>query len=171
MKKLAGRITSIMLIVAFSITANAQTGLKLGHIDSQKLLKMMPGKDTIDAKLRAYEEELNNTIQTMYAEYQNKIATYQENVNAWSELLKSTKEKEIADLEKRISEFQQNVEYDFQAKRAELYQPLLNKAETAIKEVAEENGYTYILDSSMGTLLYFENGDDVMSLVKIKLGL
>ncbi len=160
-----------MLIVALSITASAQTTLKLGHVDSQKLLSMMPGKDTIDTQLRTYEKELNQTIQDMYAEYQNKIANYQENVNAWSELLKSTKEKEIADLEKRITDFQQNVEYDFQAKRAELYQPLLDKAEKAIKEVAQENGYTYILDSSVGTLLYFENGDDIMSLVKSKLGL
>jgi outer membrane protein len=41
----------------------------------------------------------------------------------------------------------------------------------SVEEVAKENGYKYVIDSSQGTLLYSEPADDVMPLVKKKLGL
>jgi len=88
-----------------------------------------------------------------------------------SDIIKQTKEREIADLETRITEFQQGAETDFANKQQELYDPLITKARDAINAVAEANGFTYILDVSMGTVLYFEAGEDVLPLVKVKLGL
>ena len=38
-------------------------------------------------------------------------------------------------------------------------------------EVAEEGKYTYIFDKSMGTLLYAEDSENIISKVKKKLGL
>ena len=45
------------------------------------------------------------------------------------------------------------------------------KARNAINEVAEEGKYTYIFDKSMGTLLYAEESENIISKVKKKLGL
>ena len=39
-----------------------------------------------------------------------------------------------------------------------------------LRDVAKENGYTYIFDSAVGVTLY-EGGDDILPLVKKKLGL
>ena len=48
----------------------------------------------------------------------------------------------------------------------------LNKiTKEAIKQVARDGGYAYIFDTSMGATLYDEGGDDIMPLVKKKLGL
>lgn len=168
------KLINLLVILAFLVSAatlNAQTNAKLGYIDSQKLIELMPGKDTVDAQLKNYKAELESTIQTMLLEYQNKIRDYQDNVATMSEIIKKTKETEITDLEQRINEFQQNADYDFQSKQAELYSPLLERAKNAIQAVADENGYTYIFDSSVGILLYFERGEDIMPLVKSKLGL
>jgi outer membrane protein len=88
-----------------------------------------------------------------------------------SDIIRQTKEKEITDLEQRIQTFQQNAELDFQNKQAELYNPLIEKAKTAISEVAEENGYTYIFDAGVGILLYYEKGDNILPMVRAKLGL
>ncbi len=170
MKKLIKPIALLALFVT-TLTVSAQTNAKFGYIDSQKLINMMPGKDTVDLQLRNYQKELENTIESMLTEYQNKIANYQANVESMSAIIKKTKEQEIQQLEQRIQDFQQNADADFQARQSELYNPLLEKAKKAIEDVAEENGYTYIFDSSIGFLLYYEKGDNVMSLVKKKLGL
>jgi outer membrane protein len=50
-------------------------------------------------------------------------------------------------------------------------EPMIEKANQAIEDVAKENGYTYILDTSAGTVLYFPESDDILPLVKTKLGL
>ena len=170
MKKLAYLIL-VVVIFASAFNLTAQTNAKLGYINSQELIGMMPARDSIDKKLQDYKAELENTIQTMMMEYQTKIQDYQANVASYSEIIKKTKEKDITDLESRITEFQQSADYDFQLKQQELYAPLLEKAKNAIESVADENGYTYIFDISMGTLLYFEKGDNIMPQVKTKLGL
>ncbi len=56
-------------------------------------------------------------------------------------------------------------------KKEEIYSPVLKQAEEAIKSVAKENGYSYILDTSAGAVLYSQDSDNIAPLVKKKLGL
>ncbi len=170
MKKLL-KIFIVLVFVAGYSTLNAQTNAKFGYINSNELFELMPGRDTIETQLREYKATLESTIQAMMLEYQNKIQEYQVNVATMSDIIKQTKEKEITDLEARIQAFQQTADQDFSNKQAELFNPLLEKAKKAIKEVAEENGYTYIFDAGVGVLLYFEKGDNVLPLVKKNLGI
>ncbi len=165
------KIFIVLVFVAGYSTLNAQTNAKFGYINSNELFELMPGRDTIEAQLREYKTTLENTIQAMLQEYQNKIQEYQVNVATMSDIIKQTKEKEITDLEARIQAFQQTADQDFTNKQAELFNPLLEKAKKALKEVAEENGYTYIFDAGVGVLLYFEKGDNVLPLVKKNLGI
>lgn len=170
MKKIA-RTLFVMAFALVTVASTAQTNAKLGYIDSNELLEMMPGKDSIQQVLLAYGKTLETQLQAMYQEYQNKLADYQANVNTMSTIIKQTKEKELGDLETRIQDFQQQADQDLQNKQVELVEPLINKARKAIEEVGREHGYTYIFDAGVGTLLYFEKGDNVMPLVKQKLGL
>ncbi len=170
MKKL---LVSALILSFIMMTGSmfAQVNAKLGYVDSNKLLEMMPGKDSIQKTLKAYSASLQNQLQTMYMEYQNKLTDYQNNSKTMSDIIRQTKEKELADMETRIQDFQQKADSDLQAKQTELLQPLLDKAKKAIEDVAKENGYTYIFDAGVGVLLYYEKGDNILPLVKTKLGL
>ena len=88
-----------------------------------------------------------------------------------SDALKDAKVKEIQDLQKRIEEFQQKAGDDFEKKRGELYDPILKKAEDAVKAVAKEKGYAYVFDTTQPGLVYFDGGINIMAEVKTKLGL
>lgn len=170
MKNILKAVLFVALITAAPY-AWSQANLKIGYIDSQALIELMPEKQTVETTLMAYQRSLEEQIQAMYTEYQNKVADYTNNVDGMSAIIKQTKEREIADLETRITDFQQSAEGDFTQKQAELYDPLITKAKDAINAVASENGFTYILDISMGVVLYYEGGEDVLPLVKAKLGL
>ena len=82
-----------------------------------------------------------------------------------------SKLKELQDLENRIKIFDEQAQEDLQSKQEELLKPLIDKAKAAIAEVAKENGYTYVFDTSVGALLYFELSDDIIELVKKKLNI
>ena len=56
-------------------------------------------------------------------------------------------------------------------KRKTLYQPLLDKVNKAIGEVAKEQGYTYVVDVTSGSLLYADEKNDLQNAVRQKLGL
>ncbi|MBI9035123.1 MAG: OmpH family outer membrane protein [Bacteroidales bacterium] len=164
------KLFAFIAIITMAGSVNAQN-TKIGHINSSELLSVMPGKDTVEAKLQEYEASLKSQVQSMYVEYQNKVQEYQANVSTFSELIRKTKEEEIGGLEQRIMAFEQNMQQDFQMKRAELFNPLLEKAQDAINIVAKENGFTYVMDSGTGSVIYFDGGIDILPLVKKKLGI
>lgn len=167
MKKTILAVAAI-LICSFA-SVNAQ--IKLGHVNSTALLQAMPETKNADSVLTKFGKSLEDQLKTMSAEYDKKVADYKEKESSMSEPIKATMVKDITDLEDRIREFQQSAQDNIQKKKEELYQPIIKKADDAIKSVAKDKGYTYIFDSGVGVLLYASDSDDIMSLVKTKLGL
>lgn len=159
----------VILIAGFSFNAQAQTA-KIGHINFQELLSIMPGQDSINKALEDYVGGLESQIQAMQAELEAKYADYQASQATMSEIIRQTKEKEIMDLQQRLEAFNQQAQYEVQNKQMELSEPLITKAKKAIETVAKENGFTYIINANDQVLLY-KNGTNIMSLVKSKLGL
>ena len=168
-KLLTVLLVAVGILMAYPVIS--QTNAKLGYIDSNELLDAMPEKDSIQQTLIQYGKALEDQLQAMYLEYQTKLNDYQVNAASMSDIIRQTKEKELADMENRIQEFQQQADTDLQNKQMELLDPVLKKVRQAIQDVARENNYTYIFDAGVGTLLYFEKGDNILPLVKVKLGL
>lgn len=165
------KVLAIVVLVAVSTTLSAQKATKIGHIDFGKLLEQMPGQDTVKVVMEKYVQDLQAQLQTMQSELELKATDYQKNVATMSSIIKATKEKEITDLQGRIEAFQQVAQQDIQGKQTELITPFVNKAKQAIKEVAKEGGYSYIMNAVEDLILYTEGGEDVMPQVKKKLGI
>ena len=168
MKKLA---ISLLIVIASIGSINAQTKNKFGHINSQELLELMPEKTEADNKLEEFGKQLQKQLQTMMTERESKVADYMENEATMSEIIAQTKAEEIQMLDQRIQSFQQTAQQSLAKKEGEVYQPILDKARQAIQDVAKENGFTYIFDVSAGSLLYQPESDNILSLVKTKLGI
>lgn len=167
-------ILKIFIVLAIAVSAmqvSAQKSQKIGHINFAELYELMPGQDSIRTAFTAYQEQLQQQFQAMQTEYETKLNEYQTNMATMSNIIKQTKEKEIVDLQRRIQEFQQTAQEDLQAKEVELTAPVIEKARNAVKEVAKENGYSFVLNSTEGLVLYTEPADDLMPLVKKKLNL
>lgn len=160
----------VILVAGFSMNVQAQAGQKIGHVDFQELMSIMPGQDSINKALESYVGGLEAQLQAMQSEYESKINAYQANQATMSEIIRQTKEKEIVDLQQRIEAFNQQAQYEIQNKQVELSQPLIKKAQRAIESVAKENGFTYIINGNEQILLY-KSGTDILPMVKKKLGL
>jgi outer membrane protein len=165
------KLIVVMLVVAMSTTVFGQKAVKIGHINSNELLSEMPERTKIQSELEKYANDLRSTLDAMRKEYETKIQEFQAKQDVMTEVIKNSKIKEITDLEKRITEFQQTAEADLQKKEQDLLQPVIDKAKEAINTVAKEGSFTYILDSSVGVVLYSVDSDDILPLVKKKLGL
>lgn len=159
------------MVMTMSITMFAQKAPKIGHINSNDLLTAMPERATVQKELEEHADQLRTTLDAMRKEYETKVAAFQSKQDVMTDIIKQTKIKEITDLEKRITEFQQTAETDLQKKEQSLLQPIIDKAKEAITAIAKENGYTYILDSSVGVVLYSVETDDILPLVKKKLAI
>ena len=165
-------VVLLAFCVSLTVSLNAQTKLKLGHMNSGEIMKIMPGIDTIQTNLMNFQNQLKAEYEQMMMEYQKKREDFETKGGTMSQSVYQIKAQEIRDLEARITEFAKSAEEDVQDRYTELLQPFQERLLNAINDIAKEHGYTYIFDSTQGgALLYSENSDDISHLVKKKLGI
>lgn len=170
MKKILS-LSLLFLILFGSASLSAQTEAKLGHINTNELLRMMPGREQAQADLERYAQELEQTFTAMQNEFQTKYQEYIANQETYSQLVRQSKERELQSLNERIMEFQEMAQQDIMEQEERLLNPIIEQAREAIQQVGREHGYTYIFDSSGGSMVFWENGEDLMPLVREELGL
>ena len=153
------------------LPAIAQKAPKIGHINSAELLGLMPERKTAAAKMDSITKQAEKYLQEMMTEYRAEQEKFQAQGPSMSELVKKDAEEKINGLATRIQTFQQQAQESLQADESKLIEPIITKAKKAIEQVAKENGYTYVLDTSVGAVLYWEESDNLIALVKKKLQL
>lgn len=170
MKKLLGFSLALLLTFVLMASSAVHAQNKFGHINTDELLRQMPGRDSALVELENYARKLESQFVTMQNEFQQK---YQEFLadSSESELIKQSRQRELQSLQERILDFQESAQEDLMRKEENLLRPIIEEARNAIEKVAKDHNYSYVFDTSTGILLYSEPGDNLMSLVKKELGL
>lgn len=167
MKKLA----IIALLALSALNVNAQVKAKYGWINSSELLDIMPERKkaavSIDSMVKAEE----SIIKILNDDYESKLKKLNTEAAKMTPDQLARAKDELAKIEDAIYMQTQGARDKVQKKEQELLNPLLDKVSTAIKDVAKENGYTYVFDISLGQVLVYPDGDNMIKLVKKKLGL
>lgn len=163
------RFAAIILLVVVSASVNAQT-LKFGHIDLQALIQVMPERTTAETEFTKFQNELGDVYDELQKDYETKMTEFESLGVDVSEVRRNEKVKDIQNITQRIQDFQQNSQVQLQQKQTELMQPIYDKAEAAIEEVAKEQGLIYVFEAN--SVLYKSNqSTDILPLVKQKLGI
>ncbi len=164
------RIISFTVVLLLSCSVLFGQKYKLGHVNTQEIMTAMPESDSAKMRMEKNRKELESQLEQMQVELNKKYENYLENQDNYSKLVRQTKETELQELNQRIQQFQISAEQDLQQQRTSLFEPIYNKMNEAISKVGQENGYTYIFDTSTGGVAYSaEDADDLTSLVKKEL--
>jgi outer membrane protein len=144
-------------VIFFSI-AVSHAQIKIGYVDSQKILAQY--QEAVDAQNQL--EQIRNQYQ---AEYETKVQEYQalaQEIDSQSLLLSEEKKKEkLRELQVKATEIDQykyeklNPEGgEFYRKNQELFKPIIDKINNVINKVGTEEEYDIILDASSGAILH-----------------
>ena len=160
----------LTFLLAYQAPSFAQ---KFGYLNSQALLSELPEVKQADANLQALQAQLEKKGQQMVAELENKYKDLQRKEQSGEISPKALEEeaKKLKEQEAELGKYEQEMQKQLLAKRQETLQPILDKVNNIIKQVATENQFTYIFDSSAGILLYAQESMDGTALVKTKLGI
>lgn len=163
------RIFLLLAAIVCTFTLEAQQ-TKIAYINSQELLESMPEAIAANDKLVAYAREFDSLYQGYVMEYQKLVNDIQGNPNL-SEFAREAKIQDAVQLEQRIQLFEGDMQTKLDAKKSELFDPIIKSATETVKLVAKENGYTHVIDNSLGVLIMAPEGDDILPLVKKKLNI
>ncbi len=167
------QLAVLTLAVGMMMSFGAAAQQKIGHINADELLQMMPETKAAQTQLETYGKQLEKEMEEMENELDAKYKSFVDNQAVLTTLAKQSKQQELQQLQQRIQEYGQNAQRDLQNKQVELLTPIIEKATKAVQDVAKENGYAYILDSSQSKAVIIADNDatDIMKLVKKKLGI
>ena len=154
-------------IIMGVIGASAQN--KIGYISTDELVGNMPEAQKIDIDLKDYQASLAQQGQDMMQELSRKDSLFVRDSAKLSASMKEIKRNELVSLYQQVQGWNQQAQELYQQKAQEKIAPLRNKALEAIRQVAKENGITYVLD--MNSVIVAPPGDDILPLVKKKLGI
>ena len=159
----------LLITVVFSVfSANAQT--KIGTIDAEYIVSVLPEMTQVETDLKAYSEDLQSNLDSTITQYETLVTDYQKNNATFAEEDKREKETEIIALENEIKGFRQKASVMMQMKRNELTKPLYEKVNNAMLKVVQEEGYTQILHAGGASLAFSATRYDITDEVLTKLG-
>lgn len=165
------KLIVLLALGFFMQTTGFAQELKFGHINFQQLLSQMPERKEAEKQYQKEAQSIRSELETMQVEYNNKYENFMNQRDTLSEFIQQSRMEEIQNLEQRISQYQQTAQQRLQQTQQQLMQPVVEKANKAIQEVGEENGFIYIFDT--GGLRYYSKTQSVntMPMVKKKLGI
>lgn len=165
MKNFKTLLAAVVLTLGMSSFAQAQ---KVAHINFEEIVSKMPETLKLQADLeklgKTYGEEITNAQKALKA----KIDKYTAEEVSQTAAQNEARIKEVQADQGKIQQLQQVAQQELQQKEKAALEPIIEKAQEAIKAIAKTKGIVYVLDSKA---LIVSEGEDLGAAVKTKLGI
>jgi outer membrane protein len=154
---------------------------KIGYANIDAVLAMMPETKSMQQELQTYEQKLveelqtrRQYLQTLYGEYQEMVAPFQNGASqptADQQTQIEEKQQEVLKVEEALKERQEQAQQKVMNKRQEKMAPIIERIQDQIDIIAAEEDYDYIFNavdgSGVSIILHAPESDNLtMQLLK-----
>ncbi|WP_455592444.1 OmpH family outer membrane protein [Bacteroides sp.] len=161
----------IILLFAAGMTAHAQ---KFALIDTEYILKNIPAYERANEQLTQASKQWQGEVEKVAKEAQTMFKDYQAASAKLTAAQKTQKEDEIVEKEKAAAELRRQYfgpEGELAKKRDALISPIQDQIYNAVKAIAEQNGYSVVVDrASASSIIFASPRIDISNEVLAKLG-
>jgi len=160
---------TLLLIAIITLGFNSvQAQSKVAHISTDLLLSLMPETKTLNADLEKLSKTYESELKAENDKLEAKLKKYEAEVGSQTDEVNQQRSVEVQQDRQNLYQASQIAQQDIAKKRDDKLKPILEKARKAIEDVANEQGFTYVLDAST---IIVANGTDLLPAVKTKLGI
>ncbi|MDC3070875.1 OmpH family outer membrane protein [Bacteroidota bacterium] len=152
----------IKFLILFFLITNYSLAQKFAYVDTDYILGKIPeynqAQDKLDNYSKGWQEEIEMTMQKIEKMYRS----YQSEQILLTKEMKSAREDMIFAEEKKVQDLQMKYfgpEGMLFSKRQELIKPIQDKIYDAIQQVATNNKYSVIFDSSSDLIMLYTNNN------------
>jgi len=149
----------IFFIALFSISAFAQSQLKLGYVDSETILNQFPEAIKAQGDLDALTNKWSAQVDSMTLAYQQSIADYQKQQEMMTDEKKLEAQQRIVGMEQQILDFRRQKfgqgTGEIFREQEKIFAPIKTKIYDAIEKVAKEETMQFVFDKSGDIILLY----------------
>ena len=152
------KIFYIILISLFFV--NNTFSQKFAYIDSDYILNKIPEFKQAQDKLDALSAEWQKEIEKKFTDVENMYKSYQQEQILLTKPMKNKREEAIMRAEKEAKDLQRKYfapQGELNLKRQELVKPIQDKVYDAVQQLASNNKYAVIFDSSSDLIMLYSN--------------
>jgi len=150
-----------LLLISLTCNLNAYSQ-KFAYIDSDYILNKIPEFKQAQDKLDALSADWQKEIENKYADVEQMYRTYQQEQVLLTDNMKVKREEAIIKKETAAKNLQQKYfgpEGELYIKRQELIKPIQDKIYDAIQQLAANNKYAIVFDSSSDLIMLYKNNN------------
>ena len=96
------KLIKLTLVVALVLGSSSLFAQKLGRINLEEIITLMPEYKEMMTNMEAYSKDLRDNLETIQVELNTKYNDFQKNKATYSEVTRQLKEKELTDLQNRL---------------------------------------------------------------------
>lgn len=161
----------IILLFAVGMTAHAQ---KFALIDTEYILKNIPAYQRANEQMTQASKQWQDEVEKVAKEAQTMFKDYQTASAKLTAVQKTQKEDEIVAKEQAAAELKRKYfgpEGELAKKREALISPIQDQIYNAVKTIAEQSGYSVVVDrASASSIIFASPRIDISNEVLAKLG-
>ena len=147
-----------LILFCFTLTIQAQRGVRIGYIDMEYILESVPEYSEASTQLEGKVERWRQDIEKMNKEIdQMKLNLSNERVLLTTELVEE-REEDVKIKEAEMLKYQQDrfgPNGDLVIQRKQLVQPIQDQVFNIVQEIAENKKYDFIFDKSADIVMLF----------------
>jgi outer membrane protein len=163
-----------ILVSAVSYIHAENQPLKIAYVKLDYVMRNLPDTKQAETDLKAYAMQLDTQLQSKAAVLQEEYEALSKGGATMAEEARKKKETNFNRLRVDFENLQREYQNLLENKQIELVTPIREKIQQKIEEIAKEQKYDYVLNTSVGTeldiVLYGKPELDISKLVLTKLG-
>ena len=160
-----------ILVAIVLFTTGFVSQAQVAHINSEELVAAMPDTKAMQDQMKVLGQSYDTEYKAQAQALQAKLKKYQTEAATKTNEDNEKRQQEVAEIQQKLQLYLRTAQEELQKKEFDLLKPIIEKAQTAIQDVAKEKGIKYVLDSSPGKGLIVFEGEDLLPAVKAKLGM
>jgi outer membrane protein len=141
-------LTCLIFALTFSTAVSAQ-GSKIGFVNTERILRdSAPAKvaqTKIEAEFKKREEEIQRLGNSLRTAAQN----FEKDAPVLSESDRNRRQRELANIDADLQRKRRELQEDFNRRRNEEFSTIIERANAAIKRIAEKEDYDMILQDAV----------------------
>jgi outer membrane protein len=138
----------LVLGLLFSAMAQAQ-GSKIGFVNTERILRDSIPAKAAQTKIEAEFKKREDDLQKLAANLRNLAQKFEKDAPVLSESDRNKRQRELANLDADIQRKRREFQEDFNRRRNEEFASIVEKANAAIKRIAEQENYDVILQDAV----------------------
>jgi outer membrane protein len=147
--------SALLWVILFTVETQAQ--VKIGYMNPTVVLSQLDEVAFVDQQIEQLVQERDTELMTKANQLQQDFVAYEEARSMLNEEARIIREEDLLARDQQLQEERDNYLNEITQKRAQLLQPIIEKMDQVMAEVAQEKGLDLILNeaTSYGDAIVF----------------